>query len=88
MSDTERDLDDIAARALATIILEHTAVLKHAEGNGSAEVLEQLEAATGLTLDVSAAILMATAALAGIGELTGEAINAAAMALDPSKDET
>lgn len=81
------ELDDIAARALATILLEHTADTLVDDGANAADVLERLESVTGLNLDVCAAILMATSWLAGTGELDSQTVFAGAMALDPTEDD-
>lgn len=84
MTGTEPELDDVAARALAAIVLEHTADMVNRMGDNAAEVIVKLEGDTGLSLDVCAAILMATSWLAGAGELTGEAVYAGSLGIDPS----
>lgn len=86
MATTETELDDVASRALAAMFLEATAVMVESGGTNSAEQLTKLSEDTGIVLDVTAAILMATAWLAGAGELTGEAIYAAALALTPDDE--
>jgi hypothetical protein len=81
------DLDDVAARALAAILLDATAnILAGIDGNDGAGILD-LEAATGLSLDVCAGILMATSWLAGTGGLAAEIVHAGGLALDPSNDD-
>lgn len=81
------ELDDVASRALASIILERTADTLLDGGNHAAAALEALAENTGLSLDVSAAILVATAWLAGAGGIEPEAVYAAALAHQPDDDE-
>jgi hypothetical protein len=80
----EPELDDVAARALASIILEQTAEAVDNGGAGSAGALVALSDLTGMSLDVCAGVLMATSWLAGTGGIMPVAINAGAMGLDPA----
>ena len=87
MSADELELDDVAARALASIILERTADAVNEGGAASADALLGLRDDTGLALDVCAAVLMATSWLAGTGGIEAAAVHAASLALDPSGDD-
>lgn len=82
------ELDDVAARALASIILERTADTLHDGGEHAANALLALASDSGLMLDIAAGLLMATAWLAGAGALTPEAVFAASVAMQPDEDET
>lgn len=88
MSDTTEELDDVAANALASIILERTADTLHDDGNAAALALVALTADTGLPYDVTAGILVATSFLAGAGRLDAQEVFAAALALKPDDGET
>lgn len=81
------ELDDIASRALASIILEHVALVMGTDGGQAAAALTGLETATGLSLDVCAGVLMACSFLAGTGQLDGPTITGGAMTLDPSEGD-
>lgn len=81
------ELDDLAARALASIILQSTADATKDEGAGAAEALTALETDTGLALDVCAGILYAATWIAGAGGVEPLALFAAATALEPDDDE-
>lgn len=81
------DLDDVAARALASVILEHTADLLAATADVEDNMLDRLAADTGLVLDVCAGILIVTSWLAGAGGLTAEEVFAASIAFLPDDDE-
>lgn len=88
MSDTTEEFDEVAARALAAIILERTAAVVEADNDVAAVELQGLSDDTMLALDVCAAILFATSALAGIGSVPAVAIFAAAQALEPDDVDT
>lgn len=88
MTDEVQEFDEVAARALATIILERTADAINEDGNNAAAALSQLADETGLTLDVVAGIMFATSAIAGIGAVDPVAVNAAALALEPDAADT
>lgn len=77
------DLDDVASRALAAIILERTADAMRNGGENAGDALTGLVDDTGLVIDVCAAILQATSWIAGTGEVTDEALFAASLALTP-----
>lgn len=81
------ELDDVAARALTSIILERTADTVNDQGAKSAEALVLFHGESGLALDVCAAILMATSWLAGAGGIEAGAVFAAAVMYDPSDDD-
>lgn len=87
MTDTTLEVDDVAGRALASLILTATADVIASEGEKAAEVLTKLADDTGLVLDVISGVLVATSWLAGAGGLTGEAIYAAALAFEPDDDD-
>ena len=81
MADTE--LDDVAARALASIILERTADTLRDGGMHAAVAITGLAEDTGLVLDVCAAILQATSWLAGTGQLSDVTVYSASVAMQP-----
>lgn len=81
------ELDDVAARALAAIILERTADAIRDGGNEAGAAVTGLADDTGLVLDVCAAILQATSWIAGTGGVTDEALFAASLALTPDDDD-
>lgn len=83
----DMELDDLAARALASILLERTADTIKDEGKSAALGLVQLADDTGLSLDVCAAVLMATSWLAGAGGLTADEVFAASLAMEPDDDQ-
>lgn len=84
MTDTEpAELDDIASRALASIILEHTADAIANNSEQAAAALLALEKDSGLPLDVCAAILTVTSWFVGTIGVAPEAIFAAALSLKP-----
>lgn len=85
--DDDLELDDLAARALASILLERTADTIKDEGSSAALGLVQLADDTGLSLDVCAAVLMATSWLAGAGGLTADEVFAASLAMEPDDDQ-
>jgi len=78
---TNETLDDVAARALASIILERTADALHDQGAKAAEALFNLHTDTGLVLDVCAAVLFATTGIAGPAGGTAETIYAMSLAM-------
>lgn len=87
MTNADIELDDIASRALTSIILERTADAINDGGNRAAAAVTQLATDTGLVLDVCAAILMATSWLAGTGGIEAAAVFAAAIAFEPDAEE-
>ena len=86
MSDVQ-ELDDVAARALTSIILERTADAVNEGGTGAEAALRALADETGMVLDVCAGILQATSWLAGTGGIEPSAIFAASVAFQPENDE-
>lgn len=86
MSDDVTELDDTAARALASIILEHTALMLSGEPDAIVDALNGLAADAAMVPDVAAAILTATSWLVGAGEVAPEAIYAASVGLLPDGD--
>ncbi len=84
MTDDVLELDDVAARALASIILEHTALMLSAEPDAIVNAVQGLADDAAIVLDVAAAILTATSWLVGAGEVAPEAIFAASVAFDPA----
>lgn len=85
MSDIDVELDDVASRALAAIILERTADAIRDGGAEAGAAVTGLADDTGLVLDVCAAILQATSWIAGTGGVTDEALFAASLALTPDE---
>lgn len=85
--DGDLELDDLAARALASILLERTADTIKDEGSSAALGLVQLADDTSLSLEVCAAVLMATSWLAGAGGLTADEVFAASLAMEPDDDQ-
>lgn len=81
------ELDDVAARAFASIVLERTADTLLDGGSNAAAALAALQSDSGMVWEVCAGILQATSWLAGTGELDPAAIFAAALALKPDDDE-
>lgn len=90
MTDIEPvELDDVASRALASIILERTSDAMTDDNEKAGTALLALEKDTGLPLDVCAAILYVTSWFAGLGGIEAEAIFAASLTLKPDEtDET
>lgn len=78
------ELDDTASRALAAIVLEHTAEAMTDGGSKAGAALVALHEASALPLDVCAAILMVTSWFVGTIGIEPEAIFAAALALQPA----
>lgn len=89
MTDTEpQELDDVAARALASIILERTADALGEGADAAAAALVALERDAGLPLDVCAAILYVTSWFAGTATIEAQAVYAASLSMQPDDDET
>jgi len=78
---TNETLDDVAARALASIILERTADALHESGANAADALFNLHTDTGLVLDVCAAILFATTGIAGPAHVPADQVYAMSLAM-------
>lgn len=83
MSDDVLELDDVAARALASIILEHTAAMLDGTPDAIMHAVEGLADDAAVVLDVAAAILIATSWIVGAGEVAPEAIFAASIGMQP-----
>lgn len=82
------ELDDTASRALASIILEHTADAMTDGGSKAGAALMALHGSSALPLDVCAAILMVTSWFVGTIGIDPEAIFAAAISLQPDDEPT
>ena len=85
---TGQTLDDVAARALASILLERTADAINDAGAKAADAIFDLHRDTGLVLDVCAAILMATSSLTARSGIDAEEVFALALSLIPDEQET
>lgn len=81
-------VDDIAARALASMILTHTADAIADGGERAAEALQVFANDSGLLLEVAAAVLQACLTIAVMGDVQAEAIFGAALATEPDEEET
>lgn len=81
-------VDDIAARALASMILTHTADAMADDGERVADALKVFANDSGLLLEVAAGVLQACVTVAIMGEVQAEAIFGAALAMEPDEDET
>lgn len=87
MTDTEPvELDDVASRALASIILERTSDAMNGDNEQAGQALLALEKDSGLPLDVCAAILYVTSWFAGLGGIEAVAIYAASVTLKPDEE--
>ncbi len=84
---TATEIDDVASRALASIILERTADAVYDGGKNAADALTAMTEDTGLPLEIAAGLLYVTSFLVGAGNIAPEDVYAASLALKPDDDD-
>jgi hypothetical protein len=76
---TEDTLDELAAKALASMILYATAEVMAEDSTISALALAKLSDTSGLSLEICAGVMLATSTLVGAGSITAEEVATAAV---------